>query len=140
MSGKETSASKAQRQGDCSSVKNNTVQRDGMNLVYDLGVNFVDATLGTSVEVLPLTAVKVKIPANLSVKYSDFEKKGCLPCKPTKPKRSVIQMNVWTPKNLAPEETALYSKSSQQPRLSTARFTKQPTVAHAAHQPKAKAF
>ena len=39
-------------------------QRDGMNLVYDLGVNFVDATLGTSVEVPTIDGrVKVKIPA-----------------------------------------------------------------------------
>ena len=40
-----------------------TLQRDGNNLVFDLYLNFVDAALGTSVEVPTIDGrVKIKIP------------------------------------------------------------------------------
>jgi len=40
-----------------------SLQRDGMNLIYDLYVNFADAALGTSIEVPTIDGrVKIKIP------------------------------------------------------------------------------
>ena len=40
------------------------LQRDGMNIIYELYLNFADAALGTTVEVPTIDGrVKIKIPA-----------------------------------------------------------------------------
>ncbi len=88
------------------------LQRDGMNLVFELYLNFADAALGTSVEVPTIDGkVKIKVPAGTqSGKIFRLKDKG-LPSVQTYGKGDqLIHVNVWTPKKLNDEERKLLEK------------------------------
>lgn len=85
------------------------LQRDGQRVIYDLFINFADAALGTTVEVPTIDGrVKIKIPAGTqSGKILRLRDKG-LPAVQGRGKGDqLIHVNVWTPRNLTKEETAL---------------------------------
>lgn len=85
------------------------LQRDGQKLIFDLHLNFADAALGTSVEVPTITGlVKIKIPPGTqSGKIFRLRGKG-LPALPAYGTGDqLIHVNLWTPKSLTKEETAL---------------------------------
>jgi molecular chaperone DnaJ len=82
------------------------LKRDGNNLVYDLYLNFVDAALGTSIEV-PSVGGKVKIkidPGTQSGKILRLRGKGLKDVNSYETGDQLIHINVWTPKKLTPEE------------------------------------
>jgi molecular chaperone DnaJ len=84
------------------------LKRDGNNLVYDLHLNFVDAALGTSIEV-PSVGGKVKIkidPGTQSGKILRLRGKGLKDVNSYDTGDQLIHINVWTPKKLTPEERA----------------------------------
>ena len=85
------------------------LKRDGMNLLYDLHLNFADAALGTSVEVPTLQGkVKIKVPAGTqSGKIFRLKGKGIPAVQSYGKGDQLIYVNIWTPKKLDPEETAL---------------------------------
>ncbi len=88
------------------------LQRDGMNLVHDLYINFADAALGTSVEVPTIDGkVKIKIPPGTqSGKIFRLKDKG-LPSVQTYGRGDqLIHVNVWTPKKFNDEEKQLLEK------------------------------
>lgn len=91
--------------------------RDGINIIYDLFINFADVSLGTSVEVPTLSGkVKVKIPAGTqSGKIFRLKGKGLPALQSYERGDQLIHVNVWTPKNLTPEESALLEKMRQMP-------------------------
>ena len=84
------------------------LKRDGNNLVYDLYLNFIDAVLGTSVEV-PAVGGKVKIkiePGTQSGKVLRLRGKGLKDVNGYETGDQLIYINVWTPKKLSSEEKA----------------------------------
>ncbi len=82
------------------------LKRDGNNLVYDLYLNFIDATLGTNVEVPSVGGkVKVKIePGTQSGKVLRLRGKGIRDVNGYETGDQLIYINVWTPKKITPEE------------------------------------
>lgn len=82
------------------------LRRDGNNVVYEMHVNFVDAALGSSVEV-PTIAGKVKIkidPGTQSGKILRLRGKGIKDIEGYQTGDQLIHVNVWTPKTLTTEE------------------------------------
>lgn len=84
------------------------LKRDGNNLIYDLYISFVDAALGTSVEVPSVSGkVKVKIDAGTqSGKILRLRGKGLKDINGYETGDQLIHINVWTPKKLTAEEKA----------------------------------
>jgi molecular chaperone DnaJ len=84
------------------------LKRDGNNLVFDLYLNFIDAVLGTSIEVPAIGGkVKVKIePGTQSGKVLRLRGKGLKDVNGYETGDQLIYINVWTPKKLTAEERA----------------------------------
>jgi molecular chaperone DnaJ len=82
------------------------LKRDGSNLFYDSYVNFADAALGTSIEIPTVDAkVKVKIePGTQSGKVLRIKGKGLPDVNSYGTGDLLININVWTPQHLSPEE------------------------------------
>ncbi|MCB0497199.1 MAG: molecular chaperone DnaJ [Cyclobacteriaceae bacterium] len=82
------------------------LKRDGTNIVYDLYLNFIDAALGTQVEVPTIDgAVKIKIdPGTQSGKILRLRNKGILDLNGYGRGDQLIHVNIWTPKNLSSNE------------------------------------
>jgi len=84
------------------------LKRDGNNLVFDLYITFVDAAIGTSVEVPAINGkVKIKIePGTQSGKILRLRGKGLKDVNGYEVGDQLIYVNVWTPKKLSSEERA----------------------------------
>jgi molecular chaperone DnaJ len=82
------------------------LKRDGTNIVYDLHISFMDAALGTSVEVPTIDGkVKIKIdPGTQSGKILRLRGKGIQDINGYGKGDQLIHVNIWTPKNLSSEE------------------------------------
>jgi molecular chaperone DnaJ len=97
------------------------LKRDGNNLVYDLYISFIDAALGTTVEVPSVGSnVKIKIePGTQSGKILRLRGKGLKDVNGYETGDQLIYVNVWTPKKLNSDEKAklesLRSSSNFQP-------------------------
>ena len=91
--------------------------RDGNNIIYDLFLNFADAALGTSVEVPTLAGkVKIKIPPGTQAgKIFRLKNKGLPAVQAYETGDQLINVNIWTPKALNPEERALVEKLKEMP-------------------------
>ena len=87
-------------------TEDKVLKRDGNNLIYDLYVNFVDAALGTTVEIPSVSGkVKIKIdPGTQSGKVLRLRGKGLKDVNGYETGDQLIYVNVWTPKKLTPEE------------------------------------
>ncbi len=93
------------------------LQRDGMNLIYELYLNFADAALGTSIEVPTIDSkVKIKIPPGTqSGKIFRLKGKGVPSVQAYGRGDQLIHVNVWTPKKLNSEERALLEQLREMP-------------------------
>jgi len=91
--------------------------RDGNNVIYDLFLNFADVALGTNVEVPTLSGnVKVKIPAGTQAgKIFRLKGKGLPSLQQYGKGDQLINVNIWTPKVLTNEETAMLEKMKDMP-------------------------
>jgi molecular chaperone DnaJ len=91
--------------------------RDGNNVIYDLFINFADVALGTNVEVPTLSGkVKVKIPPGTqSGKIFRLKGKGLPGLQSYERGDQLIHVNVWTPKTMNAEESALMEKLRSMP-------------------------
>jgi len=98
--------------------------REGMNVIYELYLNFADAALGTSVEVPTLTGkVKIKIPSGTQAgKMFRLKGKGLPSVQSYGTGDQLIHVNIWTPKKLTSEERSLLEKMK-----GMSNFTPQPT-------------
>jgi len=94
-----------------------TLQRDGMNLIHELYLNFADAALGTSVEVPTIDGrVKIKIPAGTQPgKIFRLKGKGLPSVQSYGKGDQLIHVNVWTPKKLSDSDRALLEKMRDLP-------------------------
>ena len=90
-------------------AENDELKRDGNNVVYELYISFIDAALGTSVEVPTISGkVKIKIdPGTQSGKILRLRGKGIRDVDGYGTGDQLIHVNVWTPKSLTKEETSL---------------------------------
>ncbi|MCO6500696.1 MAG: molecular chaperone DnaJ [Vicingus serpentipes] len=93
-------------------IPHDTIKRDGVNLLYDLYLNFVDATLGTSVEIATIGGkVKIKIdPGTQSGKVLRLKGKGIPNIQGYGTGDFLIYVNVWTPQQVSKEEKAALEK------------------------------
>ncbi len=96
--------------------------RDGQNIIYDLFLNFADAALGTSVEVPTLSGkVKIKVPPGTPAgKIFRLREKGLPSVQAYGKGDQLINVNIWTPKQLNAEEKALMEKLRTMPNFQPA--------------------
>lgn len=91
-------------------VPHEALQREGQDVVYNLHLNFIDAALGTSVEVPTIIGkAKIKIPAGTqSGKIFRLKGKGIPELNNSySVGDELIDVNIWTPKKLSDKEKKL---------------------------------
>lgn len=110
MSGKGNEAPGGGISGDLlivvEEIEDPVLKRDGNNIIYELYLNFVDATLGTSVEV-PTIDGKVKIKIDNGTqggKVLRLRGKGVRDINGYGKGDQLVSINIWTPKQLSKEE------------------------------------
>jgi molecular chaperone DnaJ len=88
------------------------LQRDGLNVAFDLHLNFVDAVFGTQVEVPTIDGrAKIKIPAGTqSGKIFRLKGKGFPEVQGYAKGDQLIYVNIWTPQAVTDEEKAMLEK------------------------------
>jgi len=88
------------------------LKRDGRNVIYELYLNFADATLGTQLEVPTITGKsKIKIDAGTqSGKILRLRGKGIKDIDSYQTGDQLIHINVWTPQTLNKEEKKILEK------------------------------
>ncbi|MFY0688704.1 MAG: molecular chaperone DnaJ [Cyclobacteriaceae bacterium] len=87
-------------------IEDETLKRDGNNVIFDLYVSFIDAALGASIEVPTIDGkVKIKVdPGTQSGKILRLRGKGIKDLEGYSHGDQLIHVNVWTPKSLNKEE------------------------------------
>jgi molecular chaperone DnaJ len=87
-------------------IEDEILQRDGNNVVFDLYVSFIDAALGSQIEVPTIDGkVKIKLdPGTQSGKILRLKGKGIRDINGYSRGDQLIHVNVWTPKQLSKEE------------------------------------
>lgn len=98
-------------------VEHPQLQRDGMNVIFELYLNFADASLGTTVEVPTIDGkVKIKIPAGTQAgKIFRLKGKGLPAVQSYGKGDQLIHTSIWTPKKLNDEERKLLQKLKTMP-------------------------
>ncbi len=93
-------------------TEDEVLKRDGANIIYDLYISFIDAALGSSVEVPTIDGkVKIKIePGTQSGKILRLKGKGVKDLQRYERGDQLIHVNIWTPKKLSNEERAILEK------------------------------
>lgn len=121
MSGKGNAAPRGGVPGDLiiliEELPHETLKRDGINIVYDLYINFVDAALGTSSEIPTIDGkAKIKIePGTQGGKILRLKGKGIPEVNSYHRGDQLVYVNVWTPKALSSEERALLERLRNSP-------------------------
>lgn len=142
MNGKGNSGERGGHAGDLiiqiEEVNDPSLKRVSNDVVYDLHLNFVDAALGTSVEVPTIEGkAKIKIPPGTQGgKIFRLKGKGI----PSLERGygvgdQLIDVNVWTPKTLSKEEKKILEKLRNSPN-----FHPQPDVNHKSFFDRVKDF
>jgi molecular chaperone DnaJ len=93
------------------------LQRDGLNVAFDLHIPFTDAVFGTQVEV-PTIDGKAKIripPGTQSGKIFRLKGKGFPSVNSYEKGDQLIHINVWTPQQVSSEEKAMLEKLGMSP-------------------------
>jgi len=93
------------------------LKRDGNNVIYDLHISFIDAALGTSVEV-PTIGGKAKISIEAGTqggKILRLKGKGIKELNGYQTGDQLIHVNIWTPKTLSSEERETLEKLKDSP-------------------------
>ncbi len=93
------------------------LKRDGNNVIYDLHISFIDASLGTSVEV-PTIGGKAKISIEAGTqggKILRLKGKGVKELNGYQTGDQLIHVNIWTPKSLSSEEKEILEKLKSSP-------------------------
>jgi molecular chaperone DnaJ len=121
MSGKGNAAPRGGVPGDLiiliEEIPHETLKRDGNNVVYDLHISFIDAALGTSIEVPTIDGkAKIKIdPGTQGGRILRLKAKGVPEVNSYHRGDQLIHINVWTPKALSREERELLEKLQNSP-------------------------
>jgi molecular chaperone DnaJ len=121
MSGKGNAAPRGGLPGDLiilvEEIPHETLKRDGNNVIYDLHISFVDAAIGTSVEVPTIDGkVKIKIdPGTQGGRILRLKSKGVPEVNSYHRGDQLVHINIWTPKALSREERDLLEKLQDSP-------------------------
>ena len=113
VSGKGNAAARGGIPGDLivviEELEHDILKREGVNLFYDHYISFIDATLGTNIEVPTVEGkVKVKIDAGTqSGKVLRLKSKGVPDINGYGRGDLLVNINVWTPQKLTKEEEKL---------------------------------
>lgn len=93
-------------------VPHDYLVRDGQNVLYNLQLSFIDAALGTSLEVPTIAGrAKIKIPAGTqSGKVLRLKNKGLPSVEAYGKGDELIYISIYTPKNLSSEEQKTLEK------------------------------
>lgn len=88
------------------------LQRDGLNVAYDLYISIADAIFGKQIEVPTIDGLaKIKIPPGTqSGKIFRLRGKGFPAIQRYEKGDQLIHVNVWTPQNLNAEEKEIFEK------------------------------
>jgi molecular chaperone DnaJ len=91
------------------------LQRDGLNVAYDLHISFPDAVFGSSIEVPTIDGrAKIKIPPGTqSGKIFRLKGKGFPGVNSYEKGDQLIHVNVWTPQNITSDEKTMLEKMAQ---------------------------
>ena len=91
------------------------LQRDGLNVAYDLHISIPDAVFGVQLEVPTIDGrAKIKIPAGTqSGKIFRLKGKGFPAVNSYEKGDQLIHVNVWTPQQLSSEEKTIMEKLQQ---------------------------
>ncbi len=116
MSGKGNAGERGGIAGDLiiafEEIKDEDLQRDNNNLLYDLHISFADAALGTQAEI-PIIEGKAKIkiePGTQAGKVLRLRGKGLPDVNGHGRGDIIVNVNVWTPKSLSSEEKNILEK------------------------------
>ena len=110
MSGKGNAAPRGGVPGDLiiliEEIPHDVLKRDGINIIYDLYISFVDAALGSSVEIPTIDGkAKIKIdPGTQAGKILRLKGKGIPEVNSYHKGDQLVYINIWTPKVLSKEE------------------------------------
>ncbi|MBS1639221.1 MAG: molecular chaperone DnaJ [Bacteroidetes bacterium] len=116
MSGKGNAGERGGMPGDLiiqiEEEKHPELQRDGLNVAYELYINFSDAVFGTNAEVPTIDGrAKIKIPAGTqSGKIFRLKGKGFPEVQGYNRGDQLIHVNVWTPQHISSEEKEMLEK------------------------------
>lgn len=93
-------------------IQHEHFERDGVNLLYDAYVSFTDATLGSTIEIPTIDGkARIKItPGTQGGKVLRLKGKGLPSINSYGTGDQLININVWTPKNLSKEEKQILEK------------------------------
>jgi len=93
-------------------IEHELLKRDGLNLFYDHFISFVDAAMGTQIEVPTIDGkAKVKVDAGTqSGKVLRLKAKGLPDINSYSRGDILVNINVWTPQELNKEEKAILEK------------------------------
>jgi molecular chaperone DnaJ len=93
------------------------LQRDGLNVAYELHISFPDAVFGTQVEVPTIDGrAKIKIPAGTqSGKIFRLKGKGFPEVNGYGKGDQLIHVNIWTPQNITHEEKEMLDQMNNSP-------------------------
>ena len=91
------------------------LHRDGLNVAFDLHISIPDAVFGTQIEVPTIDGrAKIKIPPGTqSGKIFRLKGKGFPNVNSYEKGDQLIQINVWTPQHVSPEEKEMLDKMQQ---------------------------
>jgi molecular chaperone DnaJ len=91
------------------------LQREGLNVAYELYISFTDAVFGTQLEVPTIDGrAKIKIPAGTqSGKIFRLKGKGFPAVNSYEKGDQLVHVNVWTPQHVSTEEKAMLEKLSE---------------------------
>jgi len=123
LSGKGNAGERGGMQGDLiiliEEEQHKDLQREGLNVAYELYLSFSDVVFGTQVEVPTIDGrAKIKIPAGTqSGKIFRLKGKGFPAVNAYEKGDQLIHVSVWTPQNLNAEEKVMMEKLGHSPNL-----------------------
>ncbi len=121
MTGKGNSAPRGGIPGDLliliEEVEHKSLKRDGINIIYDLYISFIDAALGTSIEIPTIDGkARIKIePGTQAGRILRLKGKGIKDINSYQKGDQLVHVNIWTPKSLTREERMALEKLQDSP-------------------------
>jgi molecular chaperone DnaJ len=93
------------------------LQREGLNVAFELHISFTDAVFGTQVEVPTIDGrAKIKIPPGTqSGKVFRLKGKGFPAVNSYEKGDQLVQVNIWTPQQLSSDEKSMLERMSNSP-------------------------
>ncbi len=121
MTGKGNAAPRGGIPGDLliliEEVEHKQLKRDGINIIFDLYISFIDAALGTSIEIPTIDGkARIKIePGTQAGRILRLKGKGIKDINSYQKGDQLVHVNIWTPKTLTRDERMILEKLQDAP-------------------------